>query len=146
MSPPDPNTSTREEFTKHLTSLECPGNASAEYRKAYTSHQRLLDLLAHHPAMASNLQQTYMTPAASKNKVYFQWDFIGRSLFMLQSVDPAKPRGTAWTDVQGRSMMAQVLMTDSTGKLEAMNRQMGYKDDAGVEFGEQVLAAVAALT
>lgn len=29
--------------------------------------------------MAPNLQQTYMTPAASKNKVYFMWDFVGRT-------------------------------------------------------------------
>ena len=30
--------------------------------------------------MTPNLQQTYMTPAASKNKVYFMWDFVGRTL------------------------------------------------------------------
>ena len=40
----------------------------------------LLDKLAHHEAMAPNLNQTYMTPAADKNKVYFEWDFVGRTL------------------------------------------------------------------
>lgn len=61
---PDPNTATRENFTLFLVNRECPSNASPKYRNLYTSHQRLVDLLAHHPAMVPNLQQTYMTPAA----------------------------------------------------------------------------------
>ena len=30
--------------------------------------------------MAPNLQQTFRTPAASKNNVYFMWDYVGRTL------------------------------------------------------------------
>lgn len=70
---PHPATTTRLEFTRHHVEKPCPSNATAQYRHYFTSHQKLLDLLAKHPAMESNLQQTYSTPAASKNKVYFMW-------------------------------------------------------------------------
>ena len=29
------------------------------------------------------LQQTYMSPSKSKNKVYFMWDFVRRTLVWL---------------------------------------------------------------
>ena len=76
----DPNTSTREEFTTGLTSPELPSPAAEEWTDLAQKLRNLLDKLAHHPAMAPNLQQTYMTPAAAKNKVYFVWDFVGRTL------------------------------------------------------------------
>ena len=47
------------------------------------SRPTLLNKLAYHPAMALNLQQTYMTPAASKNNVYLMWDFVGRTLVSI---------------------------------------------------------------
>ena len=77
----DPNTSTREEFTAGLTKIPLPPVPLAPDWKGLAEELRtLLDRLAHHPAMAPNLQQTYMTPAASKNNVYFMWDFVGRTL------------------------------------------------------------------
>lgn len=77
----DPNTSTREEFTAGLTSIPLPPVPLApEWKELAEQLRTLLDKLAHHPAMAPNLQQTYMTPAASKNNVYFTWDFVGRTL------------------------------------------------------------------
>ena len=79
----DPNRNTRDEFTSALVVLPIPDFASAEWRSYVQKSQVLLDKLAHHPAMAPNLQQTYMTPAKSKNKVYFQWDFVGRTLVRI---------------------------------------------------------------
>ena len=77
----DPNTSTREEFTTGLTRISLPPVTLAPEWKSLAEQLRtLLEKLAYHPAMAPNLQQTYMTPAASKNNVYFMWDFVGRTL------------------------------------------------------------------
>lgn len=77
----DPNNATREEFTTGLTSIPLPPVTLApEWKKLAEQLRTLLDKLAYHPAMAPNLQQTYMTPAASKNNVYFMWDFVGRTL------------------------------------------------------------------
>jgi len=76
----DPNTCTREDFTKALTSPELPSDAAEKWTELAEKLRGLLNKLAYHPAMAPNLQQTYMTPAASKNKIYFTWDFVGRTL------------------------------------------------------------------
>lgn len=165
---PNPNTATRQEFTQNLVSQQCPSNATTKYRQAFTKHQELLDLLGNHSAMVPNNQQTYSTPANSKNKVYFmyclakscswcwipsalnrllisstiltshRWDFVGRSLGMLMNVSPARPSGELWSDVQSRAMMAQMLIKDTTGKLDAMNASVGYNHDAGVTFGGEV--------
>lgn len=81
----DPHTNTREEFTHGLVSKPIPDNAAPEWRRHVERHKVLLEKLAQHPAMAPNLGQTYMTPAKSKNNVYFQWDFIGRSLVIAES-------------------------------------------------------------
>lgn len=79
----DPYTSTREQFTNGLISNPVPDWAAPEWKKYVERHKVLLEKLAHHPAMAPNLQQTYMTPAHSKNKVYFEWDFVGRTLVIM---------------------------------------------------------------
>ena len=76
----DPTKSTREEFTAAMVKAELPEDANPEWLDLAQKLQTLLDELAHHPAMAENLQQTYMTPAADKNRVYFMWDFVGRTL------------------------------------------------------------------
>lgn len=81
----DPNKNTREEFTKAIVTRPIPEFASPDWKKYVQRSQVLLDKLAHHTAMASNLHQTYMTPANSKNKVYFEWDFVGRTLVRNQS-------------------------------------------------------------
>ncbi|EME81451.1 uncharacterized protein MYCFIDRAFT_176727 [Pseudocercospora fijiensis CIRAD86] len=69
----DPYTSTREAFTTRLTSAEIPPNAHTTFKTYAETHQKLLTALLQHPAMAPNLQQTYMTPANSKNKIYFMY-------------------------------------------------------------------------
>lgn len=69
----DPNTSTREQWTAALVSQTIPTDANAQYKSYTEGYQKLYNKLAHHNAMVPNLQQTFMTPAASKNKVYFMW-------------------------------------------------------------------------
>lgn len=41
-------------------------------------------------------------------------------------------------DIVGRAAMAKGLTLDTKGKLEAMNVSVGYSDDAGVDFGDEV--------
>src|SRR5438034_11275175 len=76
----DPNTSTRQRFTDAILAQACPDNAAPAWRGLFTKLQALLRALAEHPAMQPNMQQAFMTPAASKNSVYFCWDFVGRTL------------------------------------------------------------------
>jgi len=79
----DPQRNTREDFTNAITSTPIPTNASEEWKTLVEKLQLLTQKVAQHPAMAPNLKQTYMTPANAKNKVYFMWDFVGRTLVWL---------------------------------------------------------------
>lgn len=144
-SGPDPYTATRQEFTQNLISTGPPSDAAEDYAKLWNLLNALLDKLAHHSAMSENLQQTYMTPAKSKNKVYFMWDFVGRTRGMLVNVDPSLSprarRSQAWTDCQSRSALSKMLIQDKSGKLEAMNASTGHHDDqvglsSGSNWGE----------
>ncbi|KAL9092257.1 MAG: hypothetical protein Q9165_004431 [Trypethelium subeluteriae] len=166
----DPNTHTREAFTNNLTSVEIPSFADPDWSKTVSWLRELLQKLAHHPAMEANLQQTYMTPAASKNKVYFMWDFVGRTLVdttqttpdktiadlltcirvpqsMVAKVDPSlqnmgKAETETWTDIVGRSAMAQQLILDTMpGGLDMMvNMSHPGQTEPKPEFGEDILA------
>lgn len=80
----DPNTATRDDFSKQAMAFEIPADASQDYKKYAEPLKDLYGHLAYHKAMASNLHQTFMTPAASKNRVYFMWDFVGRTLVSSQ--------------------------------------------------------------
>ncbi|PVH93873.1 hypothetical protein DM02DRAFT_618988 [Periconia macrospinosa] len=138
---PDGNTTTREKFTDFYINWPLPSNANEEYRKLFLAHQRLLKLLCDHPAMDPNRQQTYNTPANSKNKVYFMWDFVGRTFALLsntQVINPANPSGKEWVDIMLRGTMAHSLIVDTTGRLEQQNRAVGYHDDEGVEFSDEI--------
>lgn len=73
MKQPDPHTSTREQTTQFTLSIPCPADANPKFREVWEQYDKLLRLLAYHPAMSENLQQTFMTPAKSKNKVYFMY-------------------------------------------------------------------------
>lgn len=35
-------------------------------------------------------------------------------------------------------MLAQQLILDTTGKLESMNQSVGYNDDAGIQFSDEI--------
>lgn len=91
----NPYTNTREEFTSHLLSLPIPESAAADWKDVANKLRPLLEKLAYHDAMAPNLQQTYMTPAADKNKVYFMWDFVGRTL--VSTLSPYTPPPCPYT-------------------------------------------------
>jgi hypothetical protein len=90
--------------------------------------------------MDPNRQQTFSTPANSKNKIYFMWDFLLRTFqFISARVDPRSPHSSQmWIDVITRTAMAQDLTLDTTGKLEAMNASVNYYDDEGVDFGNEI--------
>lgn len=61
--------------------------------------------------MKPNLQQTYMTPAASKIKVYFMWDFVGRTIGNLYNVDPTlSSELKEWAEVRGRAIFSGMLI------------------------------------
>jgi hypothetical protein len=79
-TPLNPNVVTRKEFTENLVSVPVPSDANPEWKDTCLKMQSLYRKLAYHEAMAPNFQQTYMTPANSKNRVYFMWDFVGRTL------------------------------------------------------------------
>ena len=140
----DYNKNTREEYTQALLAIPERSNASKwnEYRSKLN---KLLDLLAHHKAMEPNLQQTYMTPANSKNKVYFMWDFVGRTRAMLEAVKEATIKDPVFKEeVFGRSTMLSNMIKDKTGKLDAMMGPGVQKVDFGKEI-EEAAAELAAI-
>ncbi|MCJ1459407.1 hypothetical protein MMC28_009785 [Mycoblastus sanguinarius] len=142
----DPDTNTREQFTAHITSTPNPPSAAPAWSKLVDNLKILLDKLAHHSAMAPNLQQIYMTPAASKNKVYFMWDFVGRTLGSLYNVNPtlqklSKQEKEAWEEAKGRATYAKMLMTDAMpGMLDQMTAST-YPGQSGQHpaLGEDIL-------
>lgn len=139
----DLTTATREQFTQNIIAQpDNPRGPNTTKWSAYRTHlNNLLDLLAHHDAMAPNLRQPYMTPANSKNKVYFMWDFVGRTRGMLEGVRKSEKGDEMWEDVVGRSQYAVVLIKDKTGQLETMlSAPYGKNFDQAV-FGEEVLEA-----
>jgi hypothetical protein len=154
---PNPYTTTRAAFTEAICSKPPPPLASPAYQTLNTALRNLVTALAAHPAMAPNLPQTYMTPAAQKSKIYFMWDFTGRTLGMLNGIEGAaaatlgmrgkgKGKGMArkmeevWDDVVGRAQFGSVLISDTSGKIEMM---CGGDTTA---FGDEVARAAAAVT
>ncbi|KAL8282830.1 hypothetical protein RB597_010188 [Gaeumannomyces tritici] len=148
MSMPNPNTTTRRVFTQFLVEKECPDNADPYYKKTHDDLRRLLDLLAKHEGMSANMEQTFMMPAADKNKVYFMWDFVGRTLGMMAAVPPTTPKASLassamFKDIIGRTVMAEVLIRDTTGKLDDTNEPAhrgSYRRN--VEFGPEIIQAL----
>jgi hypothetical protein len=144
----DPNTTTRKDFSESIINTTIPTNASPKYKKLATGLQEVLRLLTFHPAMTPNLLQTYSTKAASKNEVYFMWDFVGRTLGMLLALDPSLPKvqSEVWDEIQGRAWMGDFLIQDKEGKLEQMTAS-GYGVagaqtlDLGKDLGDEVREA-----
>ncbi|TFK71336.1 hypothetical protein BDN72DRAFT_958135 [Pluteus cervinus] len=133
----DPYRTTRRQFTDNLTAAPTPNNAAPAYANLHGTLKVLLDKLLNHPAMAPNVNQTFMTPAARKSKVYFMWDFVGRTLGTINMLDPTLPRREKgeWDEAIGRAAFAAVLINDATGKLQAM-----CPDDLGQDpdFGDEI--------
>lgn len=70
----DPNKSTRREYAEYAkNSFSVPDGAAPQWKQYGNNLSELAYKLAFHDAMKPNIDQTYMTPAASKNKVYFMW-------------------------------------------------------------------------
>ncbi|KAK5727995.1 hypothetical protein LTR17_012302 [Elasticomyces elasticus] len=112
-----------------------------DLRSHIETNKTLLRLLAFHSAMRPNLQQTYMTPANIKSKVYFMWDFVGRTLGFAYMLSPALSNlddrsKDIWFDIKGRSFMtAMLLLDDPPGRLDAMV-DMSYPGQTGeLPFG-----------
>ncbi|TIA57663.1 hypothetical protein D6C77_06001 [Aureobasidium pullulans] len=141
---PDPDTTTRAEFTIHHLNRQCPTVCSPRFSHIFRVHQTLIRLMDAHPAMDQNRNQTYNTPAASKNKVGLPRTHLRDPLV---NVPPRNPScsNKYWKDVILRCVLAKELILDHTGKLEQMNRATGYNDDAGIEFGEEIEAEAAKL-
>lgn len=137
---PDISKTTRIDFTDFFLRFQCAEDAHPLYRHYFTLHQQLAKLLIEHPAMKPNLQQTFNTPANSKNKVYFLWDFVLRTIqFLAAKVSPQAPYSTPmFSDVQSRAFQSQMLILDTTGQMEEGNRGLGYNDDEGVEFTNEM--------
>ncbi|KAI9656913.1 MAG: hypothetical protein M1821_003552 [Bathelium mastoideum] len=103
--------------------------------------------------MEPNLHQLFSTPAASKNKIYFMWDFIARTMSMLSDVEPSlqrmgKEEEEAWTDVIGRSVMAQQLILDTKPGMLDLMVSATYPGQAGPtpQFGDEIVALARQLT
>ncbi|KAK3062409.1 hypothetical protein LTS18_004111 [Coniosporium uncinatum] len=141
----DPSQSTRAEYTSRMTSIPIPDFAHKDWKNLVSKHQSLLRMLADHPAMAPNLQQTYSTPANNKNNVYFMWDFVGRTLFYCFQANPTLQDETpqekeAWQDALTRAMMTQSLIMDTAkGRLNAMTEST-YPEQKGrhPNFGSEI--------
>ncbi|KAL8794212.1 MAG: hypothetical protein Q9195_003166 [Heterodermia aff. obscurata] len=138
----DPTTTTRLAFTTHLIDLPIPPSSSARWRALVKTHKTLLDKLAHHEALARDINRTYMDPAGDRNKIYFMWDFgylfnISPSLENL-----TEKEAETWDEATGRAAFSKALITDQIpGMLDQMIEQTYPGQNAGrsLEFGEDIL-------
>lgn len=103
--------------------------------------------------MEPNMNQTYMTPAASKNKGYFMWDFIGRTLSYLYQSPPDLDFETPserekWEDVISRSTLASSLILDTNCGMLDMMVAGTYPDQQGrhPELGAEILESARKLS
>jgi hypothetical protein len=144
---PDPSQTTRIDFTDFFLRFQYAPDGHPTYKHLFVTHQQLAKLLIEHPAMKPNLQQTFSTPANSKNKVYFMWDFILRTFQQLAAhVSPQDPHSSPkFRDVIYRSVQAKQLAVDQTGQLSAINASAEYRDDGGVEFTDEIKTLAANL-
>jgi hypothetical protein len=131
---PDPNTTSRRGYTTALIDRAIPSNAAPEYRRRVTQHKELVQALFDDAAMEPNREQTFMTPANSKNRVYFMWDFCQRNLsFMLAAANPTLPRGqkSLWNDIMGRVQFAKFLILEEGQEVDEMfpNDPVRFSED-----------------
>lgn len=140
--PVDPNTTTRERFTNNILSIAIPSNASTDWGNAVRKQQALYKALYDHPAMEPNRQQTFMTPAAQKSRVYHLWDFVGRTLQFFYMVDYTKAFGRnvgkekeIAADAYGRKIMSSILVFDNGPKSRMM---LDFNTDIDVQFDESI--------
>lgn len=136
---PDTSTTTRADFTDFFQRFRHSATAHPAYTHLFEGNQQLAKLLIEHPAMQRNITQTFNTPANSKNKVYFMWDYVLRTFqIMVARCNPQQPFLSAeWTDILGRVDQSVHLILNES-QLDAMNASVGYRDDAGVSFTDEI--------
>ena len=148
----NPSTCDRASYTRGLCAPPLLASSAPAWLMIVLRTRALYRALAFHPAMEPNLSQTFSTPANSKNKVYFMWDFVGRTLHAVYRVpsslkDMNEEENDTMTDVLTRSMLTVHLLKDvKPGKLNAQVESC-YPAQKGnhPELGEDVLAATQAL-
>lgn len=119
---PDIYTTSRKDYTQLIVERQVPEDAVKEYAIKVKQQQKLVKMLYDDPAMESNREQTFMTPANSKNRVYFMWDFCQRNLIIMLSLDPKLPaiQKKEWEGVVERCGFATILILDGSGKVDTM--------------------------
>ena len=151
--------------TEGLATASLPDDAAQEWLRLAAELRDLYTKLAQDPAMKPNLEQTFSTPANNKNKVYFMWDFVGRTLVsvfhalcqglplmsLLHNLylvpsdlqDMGERDNERMKDCIGRAMMSAIMITDTeSGRLEMMT-EMTYPDQRGKHpnFSDEVMEA-----
>ncbi|KAJ0107435.1 hypothetical protein J7T55_009400 [Diaporthe amygdali] len=147
----DPNRNTRYEYTNAALSKPAPEDADPKWMELNNTLKNLMEKLINHESMRENAQQPYMTPAASKNQVYFVWDFVGRTLAMMDAVPPQLQASPQWSpavekmwkgEIVGRStVVAGLISGDTSGdpKLSMLIRSMNPSQSGSQpEFGVEI--------
>lgn len=75
-----PDICKRRDYTPGLAEATLPSEMAPSWEDLALKLRDLYGKLGNHEAMIPNLDQTFSTPANSKNSVYFMWDFVGRTL------------------------------------------------------------------
>lgn len=148
----NPSACKRRDYTRGLAEAALPSKMSPDWEKLAMLLRDLYSKLGNHPAMTRNLDQTFSTPANSKNSVYFMWDFVGRTLHQLYLV-PAKTNRLsakhkeAFQDCHGRAAMAAgLILNQPPGMLEMMVKGAPHDQaDPMPAMGQQVEDAARAV-
>lgn len=148
----NPSGCKRRDYTRGLAEASLPEKMSSNWQELATLLRDLYSKLGAHPARAPNLDQTFSTPANSKNSVYFMWDFVGRTLHQLYLVPAqtdklsAKHKG-AFNDCQGRAAMGSgLILNEPAGMLEMMVKSAPHdKGNPMPAMGKQVEDAARAI-
>lgn len=147
-----PNVCKRRDYTAGFAGASLPEEMSSDWQELAMLLRDLYSRLGAHPAMTRNLNQTFSTPANSKNSVYFMWDFVGRTLHQLYLV-PAKTEKLsakhkeAFNDCHGRAAMASgLILNEPAGMLEMMVKSAPHdKENPMPDMGKQVEDAARAI-
>ncbi|KAH0541918.1 hypothetical protein FGG08_003638 [Glutinoglossum americanum] len=103
-----------------------------EIEKIKSDMGRLIAALEAHSGMTSN---------PVEKAIFFTWDFVNRTLSMVNSLDPTKHDAQTkelFSDIIGRNTLAKLLINDTTGKTAVM---MGRDPQDPVDFGAEVISA-----
>jgi hypothetical protein len=131
---PDPQRTTRQDYTTAICSMPIPATANADWEHEMDIHRRLVKALLTHEAMAPNRDQIFMVPSNKKSRVYYLWDFVQRTICYLNIVNPNSPSGKDWANAVNRSAMTKAIILDDRGMSHAM-----FQDDK-TPYGDDVMA------